>query len=255
LISVFGALIIFFSWTVTNTLGQRYSRLKQSVEAGDNTFRLYTELHELRASLNAVAMEAVYAREAAERGGEEPENREILDLRSRYSHTQLSAHQIKEMMDFASQTLDYSSSVGTKTETADKIRALHDEIYRLYARVRDLERAAELANGTLNPPLPALRDTIEAYVVYVRKEAIPQVAGLYGAIIESSNVRHDEGRKELAWSKRNAARAAGAALILYIGGSILVLGGQYLDKVYKKKLEAANAVPKLGDLAAPPASR
>ena len=71
LISVIGALIIFFSWTITNTLGQRYTRLKQSVEAAESTFRLYTALHELRDSLSSVAMEAVYAREAAEQAGNE----------------------------------------------------------------------------------------------------------------------------------------------------------------------------------------
>src|SRR4051812_16500866 len=72
LVSVLGALIIFFSWSITNTLGQRYARLKQSVEAGDATFRLYTSLHELRDSLNSVIMETVYAREAVERRVDTP---------------------------------------------------------------------------------------------------------------------------------------------------------------------------------------
>lgn len=265
-LSVIGALIIFFSWAVTNTLGQRYSRLKQSVEAADNTFRLYTELHELRASLNSVAMEAVYAREAAERSAREgaeqrrngPENREkaeILDLRRRYSHTQLAAHQIKELMDFASQTLEYSSSVGTKTDTAAKIRALNDEIYAVYAEVRDLDRAAEIANGTPSPALPPLKIAIVAYVDHVRRQAIPRVASLYKAIVDSSNQRHDEGRNELARSKRNAARASSTALVLYAIGSALVLGGQYLDKVYKKRLEATKASAALSNPAPPTAIR
>lgn len=257
LISVIGALIIFFSWTVTNTFGQRYSRLKQSVEAADNTFRLYTALHELRDSLNSVAMETVYAREAAEHGSKSPQDRElseIADLRRQYSHTRMAAHQIKEMMDFASQTLDYSSSVGTATPTSQKIKTLHEDIYRLYARARDLDRAVERTNATPTPSIPPLRKAIEEYIAYVRSDAIPRVASLYEAIVNASNDRHDEGRRELAQSKRNAARAARTALMLYVVGSLLALGGQYLDKVYKKTLETAKKSSNPVDSATAPRS-
>lgn len=102
LISVAGALIIFFSWTVTNTVGQQYSRLKQSVEAADTTFRLYTTLHEPRDSIHSVAMETVYTREAVKRGLESSLDRqpsEVADLRRQYSHAQMAAHQIRELME------------------------------------------------------------------------------------------------------------------------------------------------------------
>lgn len=243
LISVIGALIIFFSWIVTNTLGQRYSRLKQSVETADSNFRLYTSLHELRDSLNSVARETIYAREAAERNlrsANDAEESELRVLRRNYSLTQMSAHQIKELMDFAVQTIDYSSSVGTATDTSQKIETLKDEIYRVYAKARDLDRAVEIANGP-SPSLPSLLQALELYTAYVRNDAIPRVGKLYEGIVDLSNKRHEEGREELAQAKRNAGIAANAALALYLVGSSLALGGQYLDKVYKKKVETAPA--------------
>jgi hypothetical protein len=165
----------------------------------------------------------------------------------------MSAHQIKEMMDFASQTLDYSSAVGTGTPTSQKVKTLHDDIYRLYARARDLDRAVERVNATPAPPISPLREAIEDYITYVRGDAVPRVAGLYEAIVNASNDRHDEGRRELAQAKGNAVRAARTALVLYVVGSLLTLGGQYLDKVYKKTLEASKtAIAKPGDSAPPP---
>ena len=164
----------------------------------------------------------------------------------------MSAHQIDEMMDFASQALDYSSAVGTDTPTAQEIKALHEDIYRLYSRARDLNRAVESANSAPTPPIPPLRDAIEKYNAYVRSDAIPRVAGLFGAILKASNARHDEGRREMGESKRKAAWATRAVLVLYAVGSLLALGGQYLDKVYKKTLEAAKPpVEKSTDPAAP----
>ena len=240
LISVAGALIIFFSWAVTNTLGQRYSRLKQSVEAADNTFRLYTTLHELRNSINSVAMETVYAREAAEQGSRRSLDRqpsEVEELRRDFAHTRMSAHQIKELTDFSAQTLDFSSGLGTATTTSKRVKELYDDIYKMYEHVLDLERNVELHDATPGLNVSALREAIEAYDQHVRQVAIPQVPGFYEAIVETSNTRHDEGRRELSRSKRNAALAARIALVLYIAGSLLALGGQYLDKVHKKRVE------------------
>jgi hypothetical protein len=240
-LSVLGALVIFFSWAVTNTLGQR---LKQSVETAESTFRLYTTLHELRASLNSVAAEAVYAREAAEgHPTEKPEDdtqaRELMRLTRDYVHARLAAHQIRELMDFARQTLDFSNSVGTDSDTAQQVNDIHREIYEVYSQAQDRDRAAQRANSSPKPDISKVRPAVEDYVLFVREKAIPQVRGLYEAIVDASNKRRDEGRAQLNRSKRNAAWATRGALVLYIVGSLLALGGQYLDKVYKRKIEAA----------------
>jgi len=244
IISIVGALVIFFSWTVTNTLGQRYSRLKQSVETADGTFRLYTTLHDLRGSLNSVAMETVYAREAAESSHNQTVSRESIRvevdaLRRDYTHTRLSAHQIIELMDFTSQTLAFSAGVGTETATAKQIQNLHDDIYAMYREVQDRDRAVEAANSTPEPDVRQLRPVVTEYVSFVRHDAIPRVRGFYQAITNACNTRQNEGREQLARSQRNAARAARVALALYIVGSLLVLSGQYFDKVHKKDKQDA----------------
>ena len=49
-----GAIIIFFSWILTNTIQQRYTALKQSLETAQGNFRLYNTLHEVRGMVNSV---------------------------------------------------------------------------------------------------------------------------------------------------------------------------------------------------------
>ena len=245
-LSVLGALIIFFSWAVTNTLGQRYARMKQSAETAESTFRLYTTLHELRASLNSVAAEAVYTREAAEQGiGKHRElagvEAEIFHLRRRYRNSRLSAHQIKELMDFASQTRDFSNGVASNTETAERVRTLSDEIYQIYRSVHELDLAAETAIGTPKPALAPLRIAVDGYAAAVSEAVNSKVPTLFQQIVAASNHRRDEGREQLARTKQYSEFAARIALVLYVVGSILALGGQYLDKIYKAKLEAKKA--------------
>jgi hypothetical protein len=247
MISVFGALVIFFSWVVTNTLGQRYSRMKQSAETAESTFRLYTTLHELRSSLNSVASETVYGREAAERNqGEtryrDKEEEEIALLRRRYDHTRLSAHQINELMDFANQTLEVSNGIGTSSETAQRIETIYHEIYEVYWRVHELDRVVQLANATPKPDISKLRPAVEQYDTVVRQIVNDRVPDLFRRIAEASNTRREEGRFHLADTKKNAERAARVGLILYILGSMLALGGQYVDKVQKPRAEKAKMV-------------
>ncbi len=243
-LSVLGALVIFFSWTVTNTLGQRYARLKQSVETAESTSRLYLTLHELRDSLNSAAMDAVSAREAAERNhdGESPEDK-VIRLRREYSRARLYAHQVNELMAFASLTLDFSADLKNDTETARRIKGLNDEIYGLYSQARDRDRAVEKVNAMSRPEVATLRPAVEEYVRFVYEDAAPRVAGLYEAIVDASNARHAEGRVELARLKRKDTWVRRGAWVLYVAGSLLALSGQYLDKVYKKKPEAAKPGP------------
>jgi hypothetical protein len=107
ILSVTGALIIFFSWAVTNTISQRYSQMKQSLETAQGTFRLYTTLHGRRDQLNSVALEVVQgktsnnaSRLASGRTGDPL----VDDVRIDFDLTRLSAHQIKELMDFTVET-------------------------------------------------------------------------------------------------------------------------------------------------------
>src|SRR5438046_10649475 len=95
LISTLGALIIFFSWVVTNTLGQKYGRVKSSVESGQSTFRLYTTFNELRGSLNSLAMEVLQFKNDTEARISAPEKEtesEVDVARESFSLTRISAY-------------------------------------------------------------------------------------------------------------------------------------------------------------------
>jgi hypothetical protein len=242
-ISVAGALVIFFSWAITNTLAQRYSRLKQSVETAESTFRLYTTLYELRGTLHAITQETLYGREAAERSrgddpGQDPQRAERSRLRRQFSLARLSARQIDELAAFSGQTLEYSNGVGGTSGTAQRIMRVNREIFAMYEQLRELDEAAERADRTPTAGLAELRSAVERYDRFVRDNAERTVPGFYQAIVSALNTRRDEGRQQLALARRRSGLATRTALLLYFVGSVLALGGQYLDKVYNKKAPA-----------------
>ena len=234
LFSVVGALIIFFSWAVTNTLAQRYTRLKQSVETAEGTFRLYTTLHELRNQQNSLVMEILQIKEEVSRNRQSAQrsNTERHDVLNEYNRTWLSAHQIKELMDFTAQTSDFSNAVGTNTQTTHDIERIRGDVWELYSAVLQRERLAEAQRREEQPDLRTLRTAVDEYVRYVRRDAVPRVGSLYEAIVNASNKRREEGRAQLERARKNANRATRIALVLYVIGSIFALGGQYLDEAW-----------------------
>lgn len=240
IVSVIGALIIFFSWVVTNTLAQRYSRLKTSVESAQSTFRLYTKLNELRNSLNSLAMEVVQNKTSIDASSFMPGrmgNPDIDRAQTDFALTRLSAHQIKELMDFTVETHSFSKSVGNTTEASRQVEALLKEIDQLHSRVRDQEREVEKCWQPASQSFDNFQAAAHKYIAFVRNEAIPRVPSLYEKIVNASNLRHKEGRERLAKSKSRADRSSKAALALYLLGSILALSGQYLDKTKPKAPE------------------
>jgi hypothetical protein len=211
--------------------------MKQSVETAESTFRLYSTLHESRDQINSVAMETVYVRNKLDQDARITNSQlpDIKRMRSEYDQARRSARQIRELMDFTVQTVDFSAGVGTDTKAARSINVIAGDISKRYEEVRKRDRAAEAQASQEDPDVSKLGPLIEEYVRYVRSEAIPRVRGFFEQITEVSNKRREEGRAQLTRARRNATWASRTALILYIVGSILVLGGQYLDKVYNKK--------------------
>lgn len=243
LISVVGALILFFSWVITNTFGVRYTRLKQSVENAESTFRLYQTLHGLRDQLNSLAMEVVHGRKAADasrfRSGQTG-NTEFDAARERFDLTRLSAHQITELNDFAGEMSEFSRAVGSDTSASADIIRIAVEVSEISTKVREKERRVEELSLSDSSDPSDMRKAIDDYVDYVRNAAIPKMPELFRQAVEASNTRRREGAHQLALAKTNAQRASRVATALYIAGTLLVLGGQYLDKVYGKKAKPAS---------------
>ncbi len=103
-----GAFIIFFSWMITNALTQRYNSLKTSVESAQRNFRLYDTLHELRSMINSLAMEVIQGlpkgRNASRFRAGAHHIQDVDEMRENFCNQAVSAHQVRELLDFMSET-------------------------------------------------------------------------------------------------------------------------------------------------------
>lgn len=238
LLSVVSALTLFFSWIVTNTLGSRYSRTKQSVETAESTFRLYSTLHGLRDQMNSLAMEIVQTKHSPDASrfrtgvtGDAEADRISTD----FDLTRLAAHQINELMDFTAQASDYSVAVASHSPTADQLDASLKEVETIRAPISRMEQLVErLAPYRMERP-DDYRAAVGTYVGYIRKNAIPAVGPLYERVVDLSNQRREEGRNELRAARARATVSGKIALVLYAIGTLMALGGQYLDKIYARR--------------------
>lgn len=240
LISVVGALIIFFSWVITNTFGQRYTRVKAATESAQSTFRLYTTLHEQRNQLNSLAMEVIQRSEAGMGASifsaGKTTNPVLNEARKQFSRDRLSAHQISELMDFTSEVNALSRAVGNETLTSQAIRQILRDVDPIYQKLRTLETGAEVAiNDPDRSPEEVMR-AVEAYSNYFRLEALPKVPALYQRIVEASNARNREADSRLASAKLLAERSESFAIWIYAIGSILALTGQVVEKTKPKEV-------------------
>jgi ABC-type transporter Mla subunit MlaD len=238
LLSVCGALIIFFSWVLTNTRAQTLSRIKQAVESAQSTFRLYTTLHELRDQLNSVAMEVIEGKtspNATQLASGRTGRRDEDSVRATFDKARLSAHQIKELMDFTAETNSFSRAVGSATPASDEIGRILTEVDHVYTPLRESERQVEDLLHDSRVSLDDAREAVKRYNDYVRNTAIPQVPSLYRRVVELSNRRRDEGDRELDTARQKAEFASSVSRILYVFGSVLALGGQFIDKFLVKR--------------------
>jgi hypothetical protein len=236
-LAVLGGLTIFFSWMVTNTFAQKHTNLKQTIESAESDWRLYRTLYELRDATFSIASEIVQqktGRDATEfSSGRTGDLRED-QMREEFDIARLSAHQIKELYDFTQGTCSLSEAIGDTTATSTEIEHLGSQISDLQSPLSALEHRAEQVIADEHITISEAQLAVEAYVNYVRETAIPKVPTLYQAVVSASNARREEGRRELAEARYLVDISKTSSSFLYILGSCLLLGSQYLDKVRKK---------------------
>ena len=247
IISVVGALVIFFSWVVTNTLGQRYSRVKTATESAQSTFRLYTTLHEQRNQLNSLAMEVIQrgqsGMDASIFSSGRISNPELKQARKQFSLDRLSAHQVKELMDFAAEADALSRAVGNISETSKKIQQILRELDPIYQELTMRERSAENAINSPDQPPVAVMRAVQDYSDYYRLKALPEVPTLYQRVVDAANARQREAVEQLAEAKARADRSSDLAIWLYAIGSLLALTGQTVEKVSHKNVPDSGTSP------------
>lgn len=238
IISVIGALVLFFSWSVRNTIYERYAHLKTAIQSAEQTFRLYSTLHELRNNVNSLAIEVVQQKKASRDASQYRAGLTgfpgIDDAQRRFDLTRLSAHQMTELMDFATKTNDVSVSVGGNSLTADSILMKVDEIKLLRDSVSDYEREVDKVRYVTEENVPfTLLPVVDDYCDfwrYVSRQRVPQ---LYATITKLSNKRLEEAHDVLLIAEDNSSLADSWAFYLYLIGTLMALGGQAIDKFIK----------------------
>lgn len=239
LISVTGALIIFFSWVITNTFAQRYNRIKAATETAQATFRLYTTLHEQRNQLNSLAMEVIQRSEAgldaSTFSAGRTTNAKLNQARSQFSRDRLSANQMRELWEFTVETSALSRAVGNVTPTSEQIQQILREVEPLYKKLTTLDRMSEEAINNPGWPPDKVMQAVQEYSNYFRSEVLPQVPVLYQRIVDASNARRREADDQLATAKVHAERSSRLAIWVYIIGSVLALTGQAVEKTKPKE--------------------
>ena len=160
---------------------------------------------------------------------------ELDRISTEFDLTRLAANQIKELEAFTAQTNDYSLAVASHSEAADEVQAIVKEVHSLSSPLSGLERDVEVLAFDREEHLEDYRKAVAVYVAYIRDKAIPAVGLLYSRVVSASNRRGEEGRIELRAAKARAELSSKIALFLYVLGSLMVLGGQYLDKIHTKQ--------------------
>ena len=230
-ISAVGALILFFSWVAMNTLAERYTRAKASVENAQSTFRLYSTLNELRDQLNSLAMEVVqqgYGADASRFRSGMTSDAGLNEARIGFDSARLVAHQVKGLDAFTNEAYAFCRQVGAKSAVAEELGVLLTETGSLRQELRERESAAELHHT--NAPTDRDQFIVKSreYVTFVRRDAVPRVGSLLKRAVQASGTCQDEGRAALESARRRDHQARRIANILYVAGSFVALGGQFL---------------------------
>lgn len=228
-----GAVIIFFSWVITNALTQRYSALKTSLESAKRSFRLYDTLHELRSMINSLAMEVIQGlpkgKNASRIRAGIHHIEEVDQMRERFCLEAVSAQQMRELFDFMIEAQELAKSVDNNSETYKKI---HNEILtaenlrdRLYVLESKAEREMEQSNEFVSV---SEFKAVPEYIDFYKLEVLPKVPDFYSRIVDLSNETQEHARTALARAKQISSAAKYISLGLYVLGTILILMAKFM---------------------------
>jgi hypothetical protein len=228
-----GALVIFFSWIVTNALTQRYNSLKQSLESVQGTFRLYNTLHELRSMINSLALEVIQGLPKGLNATRFRAGRHHIDdveaMRENFCLERVSAHQVRELLDFMTQTHGLAKTIGNDTTTSKEVLNQLLEVQELRDRLKELEIHAEEELAQSNSFENKKRfSAIPAYIRFYKQEVLPRVPEFYARIVELSNIAQAKGQEALRRASQHARIARFASLVLYATGTLLIVSSKLI---------------------------
>jgi len=179
-----GAIIIFFSWILTNAITQRFTALKQSLETAQGNFRLYNTLHEVRAMVNSVGAELIQSlpksKNATRFRAGKHHIAEVDLIREKFNQQYVNAQQVRELIDFVAQVNSLSLAIEQDNNTHREIASMLDVSSAQVGRV--------LASLRKHPVREPLKGWIAAWLA-------PGAGGISGADMMDDDVQDGEGDK------------------------------------------------------------
>lgn len=243
LLSVLGALLLFFSWIMTNLVAEQFKSAKAAYETAAEKRVIRQLLTELKGDVESVAAEAINARlslvELELRS--DPQNSN-LETREWYEHrnlilrlasTGLNARQIDHGNNFCNLTIEHSLVGEEQSAAQAKLGDACTDISRLKSKKDQLIERMEFNVQSYNTKSTPLK-TVEERHSMLRSEyrsLLEPFLGMLQKAVEASNEREDELRDELERAKSRNTTAKRVAVLLYVSGSVVVLAGASLSKL------------------------
>jgi hypothetical protein len=227
LIAAVGALVVFTSWAVSNTLGRRYSSAATSIASARNDEHFLGYLSEIRQSQDRLIDISLQTR--ADLRATHPIADGVADrfqsLVAYYS-TRVRASQLRELLFQCQRQLTYARSIGIPvgaiTEVEESVVALQETLIQ-----REQAIDAQLMSPTSD--VERLQADIADYTRQFQREVFPKLKPMFDTVAKASTASFDEGERRLRAFKKSADRMSGIALVLYAVGSLVALGGKFIE--------------------------
>lgn len=251
LITILGALIIFFSWVINNTLKVNYTNLSTAIKAGEREARLYGTLDEIEGAIQSLASEVVQPKLLERIHAESKKNTARARYKaasSEFDRTMLSAYQIRAINEFCAREATFSQTHSKQSPSSEIIAKAAIDASKLYSELSEKRKKCQDARMRIYRLNRDVSDreydeataVLENFVEFTRKIAIPKVEPIYAMVVPAVNARRRELTEIEAQLKSYAQFFSKFSIILYIVGTLLAITGKIIDKSPKAEQGSAD---------------
>lgn len=229
-LSIAGALIIFFNWLVTNTRLERVKSAKAALAASETQHQLVSLLNEVRSTQDSLAsaihrLGGEFVRAGViESTSANAGSRTLMEQRERFAEARLSARQIAHARDWAATDMShYSDSAPheVKMLLVDGPDGLNHLIKEIEARFDQADQHLK-GKGVLAPSDLQALDGIYAYY---SETLLPRFKELMNKVIEASKQGREALREATEKAQQRVKITRWFTIGLYVVGTIMALAG------------------------------
>jgi hypothetical protein len=242
LIAVLGALILFFSWIITNTFGEKLKAATSAYSDAERDHDIFYKLHDMKHDIATIITHVIQVgqdvdgirNQAQSLSGDDPQSnhRVINGLRHEIALASLSAQQLDRARDFHflhTKRLAQSADATVNTER----NRLFQQLDSFYSRKNTL-----LVEMNHNYQAAQEADRLESGLEeharlqqLIRDECLEPLGFVLKQLVSYYNEESSRLLKERKKAKQQDNKAKRLALILYIVGTIFALGGTVIEKL------------------------